>query len=261
MSIKRIFAMVQRYTYGLKHTYDRLSDMFYWPVMDLLIWGLTGIYFAQLNSKSPYTVTIILTGLIFWIITWRAQYEISINLLSEMWDRNLVNIFASPLTVYEWITSVIIFGSAKMIISLSFSTIVAFFLYRYQIFQFGWWLFPVAVNLVISGWIIGFCISAIIIRFGTKIQTIAWAGAYIIVPFSALYYPLSVLPNWAQKVALLFPTSYIFEALREHIFTGTISADKILISFALNMLYLILSILFFVLMFNKRKKLGLGGLT
>jgi len=96
MNLIRIFAMVQRYFYNLKHSYDRLSDMFYWPVMDLLLWGLTGLYFASLNPKAPFTSTVILTGLIFWIITWRAQYEITTNLLSEMWDRNLVNIFASP---------------------------------------------------------------------------------------------------------------------------------------------------------------------
>ena len=261
MSIKRIFAMTQRYTYNLRHSYDRLTDMFYWPLMDLLIWGLTGIYFAQLTSNSPYAITVILTGLIFWIISWRAQYEISLNLLSEIWDRNLVNIFASPLTIHEWIMSVIIFGSIKVFLSLSFSATIAFILYKYQFFQFGWWLIPVVINLIITGWVAGFSIAAIIIRFGTKVQTIAWAGAYLIVPFSALYYPLSVLPQWSQKVALVFPTSYIFEALREHIFTGHISIEKILIGFALNVIYLILAIRFFIFMFNKSRKMGLGGLV
>jgi ABC-2 type transport system permease protein len=260
MNFHRVFAMVQRYFYNLKHSYDRLSDMFYWPVMDLLLWGLTGIYFAQLNPKAPFTITIILTGLIFWIITWRAQYEITTNLLAEMWDRNLVNIFASPLTIYEWLTSVIIFGGLKMIVSLTFSAMIAFILYKYAFFQFGWWLIPVVINLIITGWAAGFCVAAIIIRFGMKVQTIAWGGAYLLAPFSAIYYPLSILPHWAQKIALFFPTSYIFEAMRQHIFTGTISLEKIIISFALNALYLILSIWFFVLMFKKSKKLGLGRL-
>jgi hypothetical protein len=68
------------------------------------------------------------------------------------------------------------------------------------------------------------------------------------------------LPQWAQKIALFFPTSYVFEAMRQHIFTGTISLEKIIISFALNVLYLVLSIWFFVLMFKESKKLGLGRL-
>ncbi|MEK7551027.1 MAG: ABC transporter permease [Patescibacteria group bacterium] len=260
MNIKRIMAMVQRYYYNTKHSYDRLTDMFYWPLMDLLIWGLTGLYFAKLSPDSSNATTILLTGIIFWIVTWRAQYEITTNLLSEMWDRNLVNIFASPLTVCEWITSVIIFGGLKMIISLLFSAGLAYLIYQYAFFQFGWWLFPIIINLVITGWASGFVVAAIIIRFGMKVQTIAWAGAYLIAPFSALYYPLSVLPDWAQKIALIFPSSYIFEAMRQHIFTNTISMDKIIISFALNAIFLVLSISLFVFSFKKSKKMGLGRL-
>ncbi len=260
MNIKRIMAMVQRYFYNVKHSYDRLTDMFYWPLMDLLIWGLTGLYFAQLSKDPSHATTILLTGIIFWIVTWRAQYEITTNLLSEMWDRNLVNIFASPLSVYEWITAVTIFGALKMIISLLFSAAVAFIFYHYAFFQFGWWIFPIVINLVITGWAAGFVVAAIIIRFGMKVQTIAWAGAYLIAPFSALYYPLSVLPVWAQKVALIFPSSYIFEAMRQHIFTNHISIEKILISFAINIVFLTLAISLFVFMFNKSKKLGFGRL-
>ncbi|MBI2026000.1 MAG: ABC transporter permease [Candidatus Levybacteria bacterium] len=234
--------------------------MFYWPLMDLLVWGLTGLYFAKLSNDSIHATTILLTGIIFWIVTWRAQYEITTNLLSEMWDRNLINIFASPLTVYEWVSAVIIFGGLKMIVSLFFSALVAFLLYQYQFFQFGLWLFPIVVNLVITGWAAGFIVASIIIRWGMKVQTIAWAGVALIAPFSALYYPLSILPDWAQKVALIFPSSYIFEAMRQHIFTNTISFEKIVISFALNILFLVLSICLFVFAFGKAKKIGLGNL-
>lgn len=260
MNPRRVKAMVRRYFYNLVHNYDRMADMFYWPLMDILVWGLTGLYFANLNTSSPYSATVILTGLIFWIITWRAQYEITTNLLSEMWDRNLVNIFSSPLTVFEWILAVIIFGAGKMIVSLAFSATLAFILYGYNFFQFGWWLIPISINLVVVGWVLGFTVAGIIIRYGMKIQTLAWAGAYIIVPFSALYYPVGILPHWAQKISMIIPSSYLFEALRQHIFTGAISLEKIILSFALNFIYLILSIYFFMYMFRKSKKRGLGSL-
>jgi ABC-2 type transport system permease protein len=228
--------------------------------MDLLIWGLTGLYFAKLNNQNPFTTNVILTGLVFWIITWRAQYEISVNLLSEMWDQNIVNLFASPLTVYEWISSVTIFGALKMIVSLLFSATIAFIIYQYNFLQFGWWLFPIIISLLITGWGTGFIIASIIIRWGTKVQTIAWAGGALIAPFSALYYPLSVLPKWAQSVANFIPTSYMFEAMREHIFTNNIAIDKIIISLTLNIIYLFLSIGLFIFMFNQSKKRGLSNL-
>lgn len=260
MSIRRIFAMNKRYFYTLIHSYDRLSDMFYWPIMDILVWGLTGLYFASLSENPKETTNVLLTGLIFWIITWRSQYEITVNLLSEMWDRNLVNIFSSPLKLSEWITSVTIYGGLKMFVSLAFSAATAFILYQYHFFQFGWWLFPIIISLCMTGWAIGFTVASIIIRYGMKAQTLAWTGAFIIVPFSVIYYPLTVLPTWAQKIAHLVPSAYIFEAMRQHIATGTISMDKIIISFALNIIYLVLSILLFTYCFKISKRKGLGRL-
>lgn len=260
INFNRIFAMIYRYTINLRHNFDRLSDMFYWPAMDLFIWGLTGIYFVKLNPQAPHGVEIIITGVIFWIVIWRAQYEITTNLLSEMWDINLVNIFISPLTVIEWIIAVMIYGFGKMIISLSFSAVLAYFLYGYSVLHFGLYLFPIVLSLLLTGWAGGFIVSSFIIRYGTKIQTAAWMGVAIIAPFTALYYPLSVLPNWAQKISMFVPSSYILENMRQIIFTGTASIERFIISFALNIFYLILSLCFFLWMFKRRKKAGLGNL-
>lgn len=255
----RIFAMVLRDLINLRHSYDRLSDMFYWPVMDLLIWGLTGLYFVQQNNNQ-LLLSVILTGLIFWIVVWRSQYEININLLHEIWDRNLINLFASPLTLAEWIISFLIFGLTKMIISLSFSALIATLLYKYNLFIYGFLLIPFVLSLLLTGWVVGFIVAGFLIRFGQRLQTLGWTGVYLIAPFSVIFYSLSILPPWAQTIAKFVPPSYVFEGMREIIFTGRLSYDKLLISLGLNLIYLILSIAFFVFMFNRSRKLGLGRL-
>jgi ABC-2 type transport system permease protein len=260
INLNRIFAMVIRYAINMRHSYDRLSDMFYWPLMDLLMWGLTGLYFAKLNIQNVNSVEIILTGVVFWLVIWRGQYEINLNLLSELWDKNLVNIFVSPLKIEEWILSLLIFGFLKLTASLAFIGLLSFIIYQYNIFMYGLFLIPIIISLLLTGWTIGFTIASVLIRFGVKIQTIAWAGGALLAPFSAIYYPLSILPPWAQKAALFVPSSYMFEGMREFISTGNISYEKFLISFALNIVYLILSVWLFVSMFNKSRKLGLGRL-
>lgn len=260
INVSRVKAMLLRYTLTLKHNFDRMTDLFYWPAMDLLLWGLTGLYFARLSTQTPHATDVILSGLVFWIVIWRSAYEINVNLLSEMWDRNLVNILLSPLTIQEWVLSFIIFGIIKMVISLAFSASLAFILYQYNIFQYGFWLLPFITSLLVTGWIMGFLISGLLIRYGERVQTIAWMGIALIAPFSALYYPISLLPHWAQAIASFIPSSYIFEAIREIIFSGIVSYDKIIVSFALNGVYLILSVSFFVFMFKKSRKLGFGRL-
>lgn len=260
MNINRVNAMFLRYLINMRHNYDRLTDMFYWPAMDLFIWGLTGLYLAQLSSNSSQYLFVILNGLVFWIVIWRAQYEITTNLLAELWDRNIINIFSTPLKVREWIVAFMLFGLMKTIVSLGFSAFLAFIFYKYNIFTYGFHLLPFIASLLLTGWAGGFFVAAFLIRFGMKIQTIAWAGVAFIAPLSAIYYPLSILPDWVQNVGKFIPSTHIFEGLRELLFTGNISVDKLLISFALNVIYLILSIWFFVRMFEKSRKLGLGRL-
>lgn len=260
INFNRVGAMVLRDFYSMRHSLDRLSDMFYWPLMDLFIWGLTGLYFARLNIGDSQVVEVILTGIIFWLVLWRAQYEININLLSEILDRNLVNIFSSPLKIEEWIISAVVFGFIKMIATLFFISILAFLLYQYNIFIYGFLILPIIASLLMTGLVVGFVVSGFIIRYGQKVQTFAWTGAALIMPFSAPFYPLAILPSWAQQVSLFLPTSYMFEGMRQILFTGEASYDKFLISFTLNIIYLILAIWFFTVMFHKSRKLGLGRL-
>lgn len=260
MNKYRIGAIIIRQIYTWRHNLDRLSDTFYWPAMDLILWGVTSVYIRNNAPNMPFIIVAIVTGLIFWLIVWRSQYEITVGLLTEMWDRNLVNIFGSPLKISEWVTASMVLGVIKMFFSVSFAVAFAFFLYKTTIFSFGFLLIPFMASLLLTGWATGFVIAGLIIRFGMKIQTLAWAGVAILIPFSAVYYPVSTLPLWAQKMAAFVPTSYIFEGMRQILFTGNLSYDKLFISFALNIVYLVLSIWFFVFMFNQSRKLGLGRL-
>lgn len=260
INFNRVIAMIIRYTINMRHSLDRLSDMFYWPIMDLFLWGLTGLYFARLNSQNLNSVEIILTGVVFWLVVWRGQYEINLNLLAELWDKNLVNIFVAPLKIFEWILSLLIFGFLKMLVSLIFIAVASFILYKFNIFMYGFFIIPIIISLLLTGWTIGFTIASILIQYGERVQTIAWVGGILLAPFSAIYYPLSILPAWAQKAALFVPSSYIFEEMREFISTGNISFEKFLISFSLNIIYLVLSVWLFISMFKKSRKLGLGRL-
>lgn len=261
ISVNRVNAMLFRYTYNMRHSFDRLSDMFYWPAMDILIWGLTGLYFInKTGDEFSNLLFVVISGLVFWIVVWRTQYEITTNLLCEIWDKNLVNIFAGPLKLSEWIIAFMVFGVIKMTISLAFSGMFAYLLYQLNILIYGFYLIPLVANLILTGWVTGFFVGGILVRFGNTIQTLAWAGVYLIAPFSGIFYPIVILPEWARNVSGFIPTSYIFEGFREIIFTGKLSYDKIIISLALNLVYLVLSIWFFTFMFHKSRKLGLGRL-
>jgi ABC-2 type transport system permease protein len=257
MKLHRIYGIIIRYIFLFRHSFDRLSDVFYWPTIDLLLWGLTSLYFQSFAPNANQFILVIVSGLLFWIIVWRGQYEISVNLLEDLWNKNLINIFVAPVRFSDWIVSFLIIGVIKALVSLSFAMLIAFLLYKVQIFFYGFYLIPFMFLLIMTGWWIGFILAGIILRYGTRLQTIAWTMVMGLSPFSAVFYPLSILPSWAQTIAHFIPTSYVFEGAREVIFRGTLDPNKLLISFILNLIYLALALLFLKKSFNKALNKGL----
>lgn len=260
MNLGRVWALVVRHLYNLRHNLDNLSDSFYWPAIDILSWGLTFRYVQEASVGIPKVIVMMLSALIFWQVVWRGQYEITRSFLEEIWNRNLVNIFTSPLTVNEWIAGVIALGMIKMFFTFLFSAFLAWVLYLVNIFAFGFLIIPFLLCLLMMGWWVGLIVTGILVYFGQNIQTLAWAGVYLIFPFSAIYYPVSSLPIWAQRISAFVPTSYIFEGMRELVLTGNFSSSKLAMSFFLNILYFILATLFFKFIFKKSKEKGLARL-
>jgi ABC-2 type transport system permease protein len=257
MKFHRIWGVILRCNYLFKHSLDRQVDAFYWPTVDLVLWGITSTYLASQSKTIPFAVLMVVSGIVLWIILWRGQYEFTVNILEDMWNKNLINMFASPLKLSEWIAAFVILGIVKSFVSVSFAAAVAFMLYKTNLFVFGFKLLPFLFLLLMTGWVMGLFVGGLIVRFGGKVQNFAWSMVFLIAPFSAIYYPLSALPAWAQRVALVIPSSYVFEGARQVILTGNIDTVKIIIAFCLNLLYLIFALLFFRASFRKVLQKGL----
>lgn len=257
MKLHRIFGIVLRYLFLFRRSFDRLSDAFYWPTIDLLVWGLTSAYLRSFAPNASPIILIIISGILLWLITWRAQYEITVNLLEDLWNKNLINVFVSPLKFSEWITSFLIVGIVKALVSVIFASGVAYLLYKVHILTYGIYLVPFFASLMLTGWAIGFFVAGLILRYGTRIQTLAWSFVAVFSPFAAIYYPLSILPQWAQVIGNLIPITYVFEGSREIIATGHIDPNKLLISFSLNAVYITFSFWFLKRSFKKVLQKGL----
>jgi ABC-2 type transport system permease protein len=256
MKLNRIYAIVLKNIYGFRHSYDKISDAFYWPTLDLVLWGITSSVVQATSGNISNFLLMVVSGVVFWIIFWRAQYEITIGVLDELWNKNLVNIFVTPLRFSEWVIAWLVMGILKGSMSFVFAFILAFVLYKTNFFVYGFYMLPFLLMLLFSGWWIGFMIASIIMRYGTKVQTLAWSLPWVLAPFSALYYPVTALPDWAEAIARMMPTSYVFEGMREVVATGNLDWNKVLISLLLNLFYLAIGV--FLLHRSYRKLMEKG---
>lgn len=256
MNKNRIFAIVIRHLYIWPRSLERLMWTFGWPFLDLLIWGLASSYFQKQVSTSFSFVTFVLSGIFFWTIIWRVQNEIGVNFMDEVWNKNLINIFATPLTWQEFLASAVILALIKLTVTITSLTVASYVFYQFNFFKFGVYIPFLVLNLLLFAWMVGFMVNGLILRFGYTVQEMIWGIALLVQPFSCVFYPLSSLPVWAQRVARFFPSTYVFEEMRRILFTGRADWSNLLISFVLNLVYMFLVLKFFKVMYEGAREHG-----
>lgn len=260
MSWYRVYALIIRHLLPLKRDFDLLTDLIYWPFVDVVTWGLASQWLTKTNSALPNLVLSILIAIVIWNIIWRSQSEVARNLIDEIWNNNLINMFASPLQLREWIFSVLILSLIKIFLAATFVTLAILALYSINVFIIGWYFLPFAICAAMTGWAVGFVSAGIVIRYGQKIQTVIWTLPGILFPLSAVYFPVSQLPPVIKQLSQLVPTTYIFETMRDLAFNNHADNINILYSLILNIIYIVLAVLFFRRMFKKSKELNLARL-
>lgn len=257
INTNRVKALVIRHLFSWFRSWERVADAFWWPTFDLFIWGLVTIYLQQRPGPPSFFLNLFLGGIVMWMFVYRSQQEIGLTFLQEAWDRNLLSLFASPLTIWEFNLATLILGAIKLAISIVWMLMLGYLLFAFNLFQYGWELIPYALNLLVVGWSSGLVINGLIVRYGYRVQVFAWTLVAIIQPFSAVFYPVSAMPVWMQIVAKILPTSYIFEGMRLVMAGGSIEYLDLTIATTLNIVYLLIAVWFFQHCFEKARESGM----
>jgi len=257
MNLRRIAGMALRYAYLYKRSLPRLFEIVFWPVMDLLVWGFLTSYLVQSDHNAPAFIMFLIGAMIFWDIMYRSQQGVTLPFLEDMWGRSILNVFISPIRPAEMLAATVVVAIAKIGITATFLSVLAYFFYAFDITAMGGYLAIFFVNLLITGWAVGLVTTALIIRWGQAAEALAWGVPFLLQPFSAVFYPVSVLPVWLQPVSLSMPTTHVFEGMREVMATGTLSTHHLVWAVVLNLIWLAAASWFFHWMLAKAREKGL----
>ena len=252
----RIKALLIRHLYLYKRSFPRIMDILFWPIMTLLLWGFLSVYLEETNLTGLNIVTILLGAVILWEFLSESQHSITVGFLEEVWEKNFLNIFVTPLSLSEFIASTALLGVIRVILVGIVMFVVASLAYSFNLFALGIYLIPSIANLLLFGWVLGLLITAIILRFGTSAQVLAFGVMFLVQPFTAVFYPVSILPKFVQYISYALPSTYVFEGMRTTINQGALPVNYILIGLALNVFYFILAVIFFYKMFAIVKNKG-----
>ena len=257
LNAERVFALLLRQLYLYRRSMIRMLEIVYWPVMDLLVWGFVSLYIGRLRGGGALAIAFLLGGMILWDIFFRAQQAISVSFLEDIWTRNLINVFVSPVSTLEFILAMLLLGVMKVIVTGLLLSTLALALYTFNIFQYGLALIPFVLNLLLSAWGIGIITTAMILRFGQGAETLAWAIPFLFQPFSAVFYPVAVLPGLLRPVAYALPSTHAFEGMRAVMSGGGINWDRVTWAFGENVVLLALSGAVFAVVMHVARDRGL----
>jgi ABC-2 type transport system permease protein len=258
MKRHRIVAVCLRYLYLYKRSAPRLMEIFYWPLLDLMLWGFITLYLAKYKQNLPNFAAFLLGALILWDILFRSQQGISVSFLEDVWSRNFLNLFASPLRPGEYLVSLMVMSVFKIVIAGTVMSLLAWLFYSFNFFLIGISLVPFILSLVMLGWAIGIVTMSFILRLGQEAEILAWGIGLLFQPVSAVFYPVSVLPGFLRVIARAVPSSYVFEGMRTVISSGSRFPLKPLsVSLALSAAYLAGALVLFHFTFQSVRKKGL----
>jgi ABC-2 type transport system permease protein len=252
----RVGAVILRHMYELRRNANHITNMVYWPVVNIVVWGFFTIYLRR-DATRPGLVNCLLGAVILWGIFNGFQRDMAVGFLDELWSRNLVSLFASPLSVPEYLIGLVAVNAIKVMIGVGFEAIIALLFYHFDIFPMLPRFVPFILNLALFALAIGIAVTGLIFRYTTRFQTLAWSFAGILMPLSCVFYPLDALPKFLRPIAWLLPTTHCFEGMRRVMMHGELSLTHFGWGLALNVWYFGFAMLFFNWMFNSARARGL----
>lgn len=257
MRARPVAAILLRQWYLLRGSPVRALPTFAWVAIDIVLWGFISRYLNAVSGAGINFTTVFLGAVLLWDLCGRVMQGLITAFLEDVWTRNFLNLFASPLSISEYVAGLIVASIATSVIGLTVMLALAVPVFGLSLLKLGPPLLTFLVVLYAFGVALGVLASAMVLRFGPASEWLVWPIPALLSPFCAVFYPLSVLPAWMRGVAHALPPSYVFEGMRAVLRGEPFSLASGLWAVALAALEIVLAAWCFVRVYRHAVRTGL----
>ena len=253
----RTAAIMLRQFYLMRGSPVRVLPIFAWVAIDIVLWGFITRYLNSIASPGFDFVPMLLGAILLWDFFTRVMHGVTIAFLEDVWSHNFLNVFASPLSIREYVGGLVLTSIATSVLGLFTMVILASTVFGLSFFVYGLMIVPFLLVLFLFGIALGIFASALVLRFGPASEWIVWPVPAFISPFAAIFYPVSTLPHWMQWVSFLLPPSYVFEGMRAIVSGNAYGGTTLFLGTGLAALYILLASWFFTTIHRYAVRTGL----
>ena len=257
MNPSRIGAIVMRQLYLYRGSPQRILPMFAWVAIDILLWGFITRYLNQVSHSGFNFVPALLGAVLLWDFLTRIMQGVTMAFFEDVWSRNFLNFFATPLRTSEYLSGLVLIGVTTSLLGLAAMLALAWAAFGLSFLTFGWALVPFLLVLFLSGIALGIFGAGVVLRLGPASEWLIWPIPSLVSPFAGVFYPIAVLPGWMQTISRVLPPSYVFEGMRAVVAGKPAPWDQLAIALVLAAVYLGLACLVFAATYRFAIRTGL----
>lgn len=257
MKASRVAAIVLRQGYLYRGSPQRVFPMFAWVAVDIVLWGYITRYLNSVAHSGFNFVPALLGAVLLWDFLTRVMQGVTMAFFEDVWSRNFLNLFATPLRTSEYLTGLVATGVCTSLLGLLVMMGLASAAFGLSFLAYGPALAPFLLVLFLSGIALGILGSGIVLRLGPASEWLIWPIPTLVSPFAGVFYPIGVLPHWMQWISRVLPPAYVFEGMRAVVAGKPAPWDRLAIGGGLAVLYVLLACLFFASVYRYAIRTGL----
>lgn len=188
-------------------------ELTFWPVVNVLSIGLL----TRFLDLTEATGMFVLVGQIAFSIVQVCQLDVAYAVLYDVWSKSVKHQFLAPIGVRHLTMGSWLVGVARGLAVFALQGALVWWAFGFDVLRPG----PAAVAAFLLGcfltaWVVGVLVCTLVLLFGTRAETSAWASVNLVVVLAGIYYPVSILPGPVAAVAGAIPLTYVLDAYRAH---------------------------------------------
>jgi ABC-2 type transport system permease protein len=257
MNLNRTSAIVIRHLYLVSGSPARVLPLFAWVAIDMVLWGFITKYLNAVSSAKFDFVPVFLGAVLLWDFFTRVMHGVTMAFMEDVWSRNFLNIFATPLSISEYVSGLVLSSIGTSAVGLVVMIVLASTIFGLSFLAYGIALVPFLLVLFLFGIALGILGAATVLRFGPASEWFIWPIPALVSPFAGVFYPVATLPRWMQYICRVLPASYVFENVRAMVGGVAVSPSGLSIGVVLAIAYVVAACWIFVRVYRHSVRTGL----
>ena len=186
-------------------------ELTFWPGVAMLSHGLL----TRFLDLTPQMTAFILVGTVALSAVQVCQLDVAYSVLFDIWSKSMKHQFLTPIRIHHMALGSWLVGVGRGVIVFILMAVIGRWAFGFDFIGGG----PLSLagfllGSFLTALVVGVLVCTLVLLFGSRAETSAWAAVNFVVMLAGIYYPISVLPDWVVPIAKAIPLTYFLDAFR-----------------------------------------------